>query len=479
MNWKPEDSHFWENYAKKIAYRNLWASVSVLTVAFMAWMIWSNFVIYLKIIRPDFSSSQLYWLTAIPLISAGFLRIIYSFTVPIFGGKKFTLFSTAIIIVPMLMILHICHSPEINFNFYILSAILTGFPGANFASSSANISFFFPHRLKGIALGINAAIGNLGVGIIQLVAPWLVTINFDLGFLNFNRFGFAIENIPLLIIGLCLISLFIIIIYMDDISDIKSDIKSQLSILKDRNNWIMCTLYTTTFGSFIGFASVFPIVLVSQFHSKDTIKLVFLGATLSSLMRPVGHLMSKNFGSVKTTQVNFLIMIFGIISVISFLPNGDYPGNLNGVIISFLILFMGTGIGKGSTTAMIPDIFNLIYKKSINNSTDNSYQKSITNTASTLGFSSAIATIGAFFIPYILSEAEYYFNHIQFGMLLIGVLYIISLCINYYFYMRKNQNNPFYSLNNKKFELLDTPEKQKIFFQHKNETENIKIKEAV
>lgn len=462
MNWKPENQQFWNKEGKKIAFRNLYASVSVLIVAFMAWMVWSSYVVYLQQIRKDFSSTQLYWLTALPLLSAGILRIFYSFAVSKFGGKNFIFLSTAIILLPMSMLLYTAYNPNIDYSFYIACSILTGLPGANFASSSANISYFFPHRLKGIALGINAAIGNMGVGIIQLTAPWLVLFKLPTIYSTNNEY---IENIPILIILLTLISCFIIYKYMDNLELGKASFKSQLSILKDKHNWIMCILYSTTFGSFIGLASVFPIILSTQFNSTDTIKYSFLGALLSSLMRPIGHILSKIIGSVYTTLLTFFIMIVGMGFTINFLPSQGLNGNLMGFIGSFLVLFMGTGIGKGSTTAMIPDIYSILYQKKTKNLDESKkeffYRKSLQETANVLGFTSAIATIGAFFIPNLLSTSMIIYKDIKFAMYTFIIFYVFTLFTTCYYYLRKNINNPFFVDGNK---IIDTPKQQAQYF---------------
>lgn len=473
MSWDPENNQFWNNYGKKIAYKNLWASVVVLTVAFMAWMVWSSYVVYLQDIRKDFSSTQLYWLTAFPLISAGILRIFYSFAISIVGGKNFVFLSTAIILLPMSMLLYASYNPNVSYVYYALCSFLTGLPGANFASSSANISYFFPHRLKGIALGINAAIGNMGVGIIQLIAPWIILFQLPI---SLKQNIYYIENIPFLIIVLTIFSCFIIYNFMDNLEITKSNFKDQLSILSDKHNWIMCILYSTTFGSFIGLASVFPIILSTQFNNNDSIKFSFIGALLSSLMRPVGHILSKHIGSVYTTLLTFIILIVAMGTTISFLPSKSYSGSLEGVIASFLILFLGTGIGKGSTTAMIPDIYSILYRKKMINHKEEAqvqYIKSLQDTATVLGFTSAIATIAAFFIPNLLSTSEYIFNNIEVAMYLFIVFYVFSFMVATFYYLRESDKNPFFAKDIASMKLIDTPTKQELYFSKINKT-NIK-----
>ena len=460
-----EDKIYWERKGKKIAVRNLFVSVLSLIVAFMAWMVWSQYVVYLKTIRSDFNSNQLYWLTAFPLLSAGILRILYSFAIPKFGGKSFTLFSTAIIVLPMTLLLWTNYGNHLSYEYYAFTSILTGLPGANFASSSANISYFFPHRLKGIALGINASIGNMGVGIIQLIIPWLITLKMG-GILNFQlNSSFDLQAVPLFIIFCTLFCCILIYLFMNNLDIKKVQNKKGQSILNDKHNWIMCILYTTTFGSFIGFAAVFPMLLVTQFKLTEYAQIGFIGALLSSLMRPIGHILSKKIGSVITTQLTFILMSIGVVASMYFLPDTKDEGSLYGFVGSFLFLFLGTGIGKGSTTAMIPDIFSIIYKKNkstFKNKHDDleNYQISLNKTASCLGFTSAIATIGAFFIPNIISYSESYFFNINAAMYFFILSYVLSFLVTFYFYQSKNENNVFYFKDSDMNILLDTPDKQ-------------------
>jgi NNP family nitrate/nitrite transporter-like MFS transporter len=162
-DWRPEEAAFWTGGGKRIAIRNLWISIPALLLSFAVWMVWSVVVVNLPGIGFAFDTGQLFWLAALPGLSGATLRLFYSFMVPIFGGRKWTSFSTASLLLPALGIGFAIQNPETPYWMFLGLALLCGFGGGNFASSMANISFFFPKSQKGLALGLNAGLGNLGV----------------------------------------------------------------------------------------------------------------------------------------------------------------------------------------------------------------------------------------------------------------------------------------------------------------------------
>ncbi len=173
-NWKPENAQFWENKGKHIARRNLWISVACLLLAFCVWMLFSAIAVNLNKVGFNFSTDQLFMLTALPSLSGAILRVPYSFMVPIFGGRYWTVLSTVILVVPCVWLGIAIQNTATPYWIFIIIALLCGFAGANFASSMGNISFFFPKARQGSALGINGGLGNLGVSVMQLVAPLVI-----------------------------------------------------------------------------------------------------------------------------------------------------------------------------------------------------------------------------------------------------------------------------------------------------------------
>ena len=173
--WDVEDKGFWANEGRAIAQRNLWISIPALLLSFAVWMVWSVVVVRLPEVGFTFSTDQLFWLAALPGLSGATLRIFYSFMVPIFGGRKWTAISTASLLLPAVGIGFAVQDPGTSYATMLVLALLCGFGGGNFASSMANISFFFPKEQKGTALGLNAGLGNLGVSTVQFVVPLVIT----------------------------------------------------------------------------------------------------------------------------------------------------------------------------------------------------------------------------------------------------------------------------------------------------------------
>lgn len=176
-DWRPEDPAFWQQRGQRIASRNLWISVPCLLLAFCVWMLFSAVAVNLPKVGFNFTTDQLFMLTALPSVSGALLRVPYSFMVPIFGGRRWTAFSTGILIIPCVWLGFAVQDTATPYSVFIIISLLCGFAGANFASSMANISFFFPKQKQGGALGLNGGLGNMGVSVMQLVAPLVVSLS--------------------------------------------------------------------------------------------------------------------------------------------------------------------------------------------------------------------------------------------------------------------------------------------------------------
>src|SRR6187549_2956773 len=170
-DWRPEDAAFWGETGKRVATRNLWISVPNLLLAFSVWMVWSMVIAKLKLVGFKFTTEQLFWLAALPALSGATLRVFYSFMVPIVGGRRWTALATLSLLIPAIGIGIVVQHPETPYATFVLLALACGLGGGNFASSMANISFFFPKSEKGNALALNAGLGNLGVSVVQFVIP--------------------------------------------------------------------------------------------------------------------------------------------------------------------------------------------------------------------------------------------------------------------------------------------------------------------
>lgn len=415
--WNPEDEKFWKNEGKKHATRNLWISVPSLMLAFIVWQIWSVVAVRLNDIGFHFTEEQLFTLAAIPGLVGATLRFFYTFAVGALGGKNWTVISTAILAIPAVGIGYAVQNPDTPYSVMLFLAALCGLGGGNFSSSSANISFFFPKKEKGTALGINGGLGNMGVSVVQFVTPLVITsstfalIGKDQVLTNGQHVW--LQNAAFIWVIPIVIMTILALFGMDNVPNAKQSVSEQFVIIKRKHTWIMTVLYVATFGSFIGYSAAFPLLLKSQF--PEHISLAFMGALVAAAARPVGGWLSDKIGGAKVTAYVLIIMGIGAAGVIYFLNGKQFSGFL----ISFLVLFLASGIGSGSTFQMIPSIF--IPKEA----------------APVIGFSAAFAAYGSYFIPNLFGwsvkttgtpvTAFYFF---------IG-FYVLSLALNWYYYQRK------------------------------------------
>jgi NNP family nitrate/nitrite transporter-like MFS transporter len=345
-DWRPEDPEFWEATGKTVARRNLVFSILSEHIGFSIWSMWSVFVLF---IGPEygFTLSQKFLLTTVPTAVGALVRLPYTFAIANFGGRNWTIFSTTVLLVPCLATALVLE-PGVSYGTLLAVAALAGVGGGNFSSSMSNIDSFYPQRLKGWALGLNAGGGNIGVPAVQLVGLAVLAT--------------AGAAHPRLIIGVYLPLVVLAALgasrFMDNLTVVANDRRAMRDVCRDPHAWVICFLYIGTFGSFIGFGFAFGQVLAVQFATDfDTpakvASLTFLGPLLGSLIRPVGGRLADRFGGSRVTSLNFVAMFFGGGIVLAASKNQSLPMFLAG----FTLLFVLSGLGNGSTYKMIPAIF--------------------------------------------------------------------------------------------------------------------------
>ncbi|EHQ9253854.1 NarK family nitrate/nitrite MFS transporter [Salmonella enterica] len=405
-DWRPENPAFWENKGKGIARRNLWISVSCLLLAFCVWMLFSAVAVNLNKIGFNFTTDQLFLLTALPSLSGAILRVPYSFMVPLFGGRKWTVLSTVILIIPCAWLGFAVQNPATPFGVFMLIALLCGFAGANFASSMGNTSFFFPKARQGSALGINGGLGNLGVSVMQLLAPLVIFLPI-FAFLGVRGVPqpdgslLALTNAAWIWVPLLAVATLAAWFGMNDIGSSKASVVSQLPVLKRLHLWLLSLLYLATFGSFIGFSAGFAMLAKTQFPDVNILQLAFFGPFIGALARSAGGVISDKFGGVRVTLINFIFMALFTALLFLTLP-GSGAGSFSAFYLVFMGLFLTAGLGSGSTFQMIAVIFRQItlYNVKLRGGSDEQAQReAVTDTAAALGFISAIGAVGGFFIP--------------------------------------------------------------------------------
>ena len=409
-DWRPEDEGFWSSRGEAIARRNLWISIPALLLAFAVWMVWSAVVVNLPRVGFVYSADQLFWLAALPGLSGATLRIFYSFMVPIFGGRRWTAISTATLLIPAAGIGFAVQNPDTPYWLFLLLALLCGFGGGNFASSMANISFFFPRAKKGQALALNAGLGNLGVSVVQLVVPLVISVGI------FGAFGGAAQELPdgsrlwlqnagFVWVPFIALSALAAWFGMNDIASAKASFAEQAVIFQRKHNWIMCLLYTGTFGSFIGYSAGFPLLIKQQYPEVNPLQFAFLGPLIGSLARSFSGGISDRIGGGRVTFWVFVVLALGVALLLVFLGLGNTGLGFWGFFLTFMLLFAATGVGNASTFQMIPVIFRIDRERAYAEREGSAVNAAIIHreaereAAAVIGFTSAIAAYGAFFIP--------------------------------------------------------------------------------
>jgi len=515
--WDPENESFWSGPGQRIANRNLWISIPNLLCGFAVWLYWSIIIVQMQNLHVvgffPFAAdkSLLYTLPAIAGLAGATLRIPNSFMIAISGGRNVIFVTSLLLVAPALGVGIALQSTETQWITFAILAALSGIGGGAFASSMSNISFFFPKKVQGASLGLNAGLGNVGVSIMQVLLPFVMTFGLfgalgggsqtlpeELGggevwiqncglvwvpilvvlvvlaFLFMNNL--PRHNVPatpvavmkmlwleLLGFGGAAVGVFLLVTDWGSFPDLakvfvvlvaavmttlvlmryatpqgtKENLRGQFAIFRKKHNWIMTWLYTMTFGSFIGYSAAFPKLIQDVFgtlpdgslnpNAPNPLHYAWLGPLVGSLIRPVGGWLSDRLGGARVTQWDTVVMIFSALGVAYFVQAARSADNPEihwwPFLALFLLLFVTTGIGNGSTFRMIPIIFKPEQAGPV------------------LGWTSAIAAYGAFLIPRIFGT-QIKAGHAEYALYGFAAYYLSCLIVNWWFYARKNAEIP-------------------------------------
>jgi NNP family nitrate/nitrite transporter-like MFS transporter len=344
--WDPEDEDFWKEKGERIARRNLWFSVLCEHIGFSVWSIWSVLVLFMG---PEYGVDPAgkFVLASMATLVGAVVRVPYTFAVARFGGRNWTIFSASLLLVPAIAAF-VVMEPGTPYPVFLVCAMLSGVGGGNFASSMTNINSFFPLRQKGWALGLNAGGGNLGVPAVQLVGLAVI------GAAGGPRVLLGVYVPCIVIATVCAV------LFMNNLSSVRNDTGAAKEVARDPHTWIMSFLYIGTFGSFIGYSFAFGLVLQTQFGRTplQSASITFIGPLLGSLIRPLGGRLADRYGGARITLWNFV----GMAAATGVVTLASMAKSLPLFTAAFIVLFVLSGLGNGSTYKMIPGIFQ---KKSL------------------------------------------------------------------------------------------------------------------
>jgi NNP family nitrate/nitrite transporter-like MFS transporter len=526
--WQPENEQFWAETGKAIATRNLWISIPSLLCGFAVWMLWSILTVQMLNLGFPYSASDLFSLTAIAGLTGATLRIPASFFVRLCGGRYTIFLTTSLLMLPAIGTGLALQDKNTPFWVFQLMALLSGIGGGNFAASMSNISFFYPKKQQGLALGLNAGLGNFGVTSMQILVPlfmtfgaftlvgggdsmtlqkasgtligaipagsetwvqnggfvWLLllvplafatwfgmnNINTDevtpklpsapvsfaiqlsmlaIGFLtaiaglwlmlpeSANGSGFGIPK-ELVLIAVLFATVFLLKLLP---GAIRTSLDRQYQIFGNKHTWVMSVLYVMTFGSFIGFSAAFPLSIQVIFgyshqlvdgvmthttvnpNAPSALTYAWIAPFIGALIRPVGGWLADKLGGAFVTQLCSVVMIACALGAGYYMQQAYQSATPEQYFMPFFLIFLGlfaaSGIGNGSTFRTIAVVFPKEQAGPV------------------LGWTSAVAAYGAFYIPQVFGE-QIKAATPEYAMVGFALFYALCLVINWFFYLRKN-----------------------------------------
>ena len=440
-NWNVENPQFWESTGKKIAWKTLTITTLTLIFSFATWFMMSVIVVKLPGIGFKFTTSQLFWLAAMPGLAGGTLRIIHTFLLPIYGTRNIVTFATILKLIPVIGIGLAIMDPATPFWVFMVLALTAGFGGGDFSSFMPSTSVFFPKRLQGTALGIQAGIGNFGVSVAQFLTPIMIGVSIYGGSQVFTKVNpktkevlgtseiylqsAAFWYVPILIV-LAILSW----IYLRRIP-VKASFKEQLDIFRNKHTWFCTITYMMTFGTFAGLSAAFPLlikILYGGFEgAPDPLVYAFYGPLIGSASRILfGFVADKTGGAILTTitGIGLAIGVTLLITMGLVAPTGMEQFPMFVTII--LVLFFFTGIGNAATFRQFPIIFGHNPRQA----------------AGVIGWTAAIAAYGPFIFATIIGTVISATGNAKVFFVGLLVFVLFATIVNWYYYNRRGCEKP-------------------------------------
>ena len=360
-NWDPENEETWDSH---LAWRTLWITTFSMTLGFAAWYLVSAIAPRLNDIGFDLSTSQLYWLVALPGLAGGLLRLVFMFLPPILGTRILVALSSALLLLPMIGWTLVAR--DVSTPYWVLLALsfAAGIGGGSFSGFMASTSYFFPKRLAGTALGLQAGLGNFGIGLIQLLTPWVV---------GFGLLGTAVltpesdsngelvwlHNGGLVLIPWVLLAVALALIFLRKVP-IKANFRQQMDIFTVKHTWIMTLIYLMSFGAFSGLAAQMGLIILNVYgdfpDAPNPLAFAFIGPVVGALVRAASGPLCDRFGGAIFTFIGGAGMAVGTLVTVFFLtPTSvdEFKGFLTGMII----IFFFSGLANAGTFKQMPMIF--------------------------------------------------------------------------------------------------------------------------
>lgn len=393
--WNPEDEQRWDS---KIAWRTLAVTTYSLLIAFCVWYLVSAVAPKLNEVGFTLTKPQLYWLVAIPGLSGGLIRLVYMFLPPVLGTRKLVGITSLLLVVPMLGWFTAVGNPKTPYWWLLVLAALTGIGGGCFSGYMPSTGYFFPKRLAGTALGLQAGLGNFGVSLIQFLGPWVM--GFGLWGLQMvgtqhARSGHVLNvyNAAIVLVPWTVAASILAFWLLKDVP-IKANFRQQIDIFGNRNTWVLTAVYIMTFGAFSGFAAQLALIINNVFgkdspfatgghYAASTLPLggtfAFLAPLIGSLVRAMWGPLCDRFGGAIWTFVGGVGMVVSAAVAAVYLSPRS-PADFWPFLFAMLVMFFFTGMANAGTFKQMPMILPPRQAGGV------------------IGWTAAIASFGPFFV---------------------------------------------------------------------------------
>jgi len=434
--WNPEDESFWRAGGAKLARTTLIVTTLNLTMAFIAWFLVSAMVVRLPQIGFEFSASQLFWLAAMPGLAGGSLRLVHMFLVPIYGTRHVVSLSTLSLLIPLIGWFFAVQNPDTPYWMLMLLAFLAGLGGGNFSSFMPSTSMFYPKRLQGTALAVQAGIGNFGVSIVQFVTPWVIGFSMVGGMAFMGepqtmlRGGVEtqvyLQNAPAVMIPFVIVFGITAWLLLKSVP-IKANFSQQFDIFKSGHTWSMTSLYIMTFGGFSGLAATFPLLIREVYggfeNAPDPLAWAFYGPLVGSASRVIAGPLSDKLGGARVTHWAGIGMLVCAV-LVSLYMTPDSLDSFPLFVAAMLALFFFAGVGNASTFKQMPMLFEPRQAGGV------------------IGFTAAIAAYGPLLFGMLFAASFAVFEvgtPVFYGL---AAFFAFNVALNWWFYARKKAPFP-------------------------------------
>jgi NNP family nitrate/nitrite transporter-like MFS transporter len=367
QNWNPNEEATWDS---KVAWKTLWVTTYALTLGFISWYLVSALAPKLNNLGFDLSKKELYWLAAMPGLAGGGLRLLWMFMPPIFGTRRLVTYSTSLLVLPLIGWSFAVRTPSTPYVGLLALAFLAGLGGGVFSGFMPSTSYFFPKSKQGLALGVQAGVGNFGVSIVQFVTPIIVgsamlgsTFGGPQRFVNKAKGidkSVWYQNAGLLWVPFVVIAVILAWTLLKSVPVTSRGVKEQLDIFSNRDTWLMTLLYVMTFGTFSGLAAQFGLLTKNLFgdfaNAPDPVKYAFYGPLIASAARVLtGPLADRIGGGILTAFSGVGIAGSAIYTAFQLSPQSSH--DFGKFFWGMLTIFLFAGIGNASTFKQMPMIF--------------------------------------------------------------------------------------------------------------------------